>query len=240
MFGTRRVALFAAAAVAGGMLSLSVPVANAQALRFGLANPALANAGAVETVAWRGGGGPRVGAVRVGGPRVGMRPGFVGRPGYVGRPGFVGRPGYVGRPGFVGRPGVVGRPGYVGRPVYAGRPGWGPGRPGWGPGRPGWGPGGPGWGHPGWRPPPGAWGPGPWRPGWGWYRPGWGWGYYNNTGAWIALGVASGLALGAVAAANAEPVYTNDAVAYCMSRFRSYNPNTGTYTGYDGLQHPCP
>ena len=46
MFGTRRVALFAAAAVAGGMLSLSVPVANAQALRFGLANPALANAGA--------------------------------------------------------------------------------------------------------------------------------------------------------------------------------------------------
>jgi hypothetical protein len=32
----------------------------------------------------------------------------------------------------------------------------------------------------------------------------------------------------------------DDAVAYCMSRFRSYNPATGTYTGFDGLQHPCP
>ena len=32
----------------------------------------------------------------------------------------------------------------------------------------------------------------------------------------------------------------NNAVAYCMSRFRTYNPNTGTYTGNDGLQHPCP
>nr|WP_272904170.1 BA14K family protein [Xanthobacter agilis] len=25
-----------------------------------------------------------------------------------------------------------------------------------------------------------------------------------------------------------------------MQRYRSYNPRTGTYTGYDGLQHPCP
>ncbi|MDI4658615.1 BA14K family protein, partial [Xanthobacter autotrophicus] len=82
-------------------------------------------------------------------------------------------------------------------------------------------------------------GPGAWRPGWGWYRPGWGWGYYDNGGAWIALGVASGLALGAVAA-TAEPVYGDDAVAYCIQRFRSYNPATGTYTGYDGYQHPCP
>jgi len=54
-----------------------------------------------------------------------------------------------------------------------------------------------------------------------------------------ALGVASAVAVGAVAAANAAPVY-DDAVAYCMQRFRSYNPATGTYTGYDGFQHPCP
>jgi hypothetical protein len=29
-------------------------------------------------------------------------------------------------------------------------------------------------------------------------------------------------------------------VAYCESRFRSYDPSTGTYLGYDGLRHPCP
>jgi hypothetical protein len=39
--------------------------------------------------------------------------------------------------------------------------------------------------------------------------------------------------------AYAEPVY-DDPVAYCASRFRSYDPSTGTYLGYDGLRHPCP
>ncbi len=29
-------------------------------------------------------------------------------------------------------------------------------------------------------------------------------------------------------------------VASCEARFRSYNPSTGMYTGYDGQQHPCP
>jgi hypothetical protein len=32
----------------------------------------------------------------------------------------------------------------------------------------------------------------------------------------------------------------DDAVAYCMQRFRSYDPNSGTYLGYDGARHPCP
>ncbi len=31
-----------------------------------------------------------------------------------------------------------------------------------------------------------------------------------------------------------------DTVAYCESRFRSYNPATGTYLGYDGMRHACP
>src|SRR5215470_10502906 len=26
----------------------------------------------------------------------------------------------------------------------------------------------------------------------------------------------------------------------CAQRFRSYDPSTGTYLGYDGLRHPCP
>jgi hypothetical protein len=28
--------------------------------------------------------------------------------------------------------------------------------------------------------------------------------------------------------------------AYCQQRFRSYDPASGTYLGYDGLRHPCP
>ena len=31
-----------------------------------------------------------------------------------------------------------------------------------------------------------------------------------------------------------------DPVAYCMQRFHSYDPNTGTYLGTDGQRHPCP
>lgn len=31
-----------------------------------------------------------------------------------------------------------------------------------------------------------------------------------------------------------------DAVAYCMQRYRSYDPGSGTFLGYDGLRHPCP
>jgi hypothetical protein len=30
------------------------------------------------------------------------------------------------------------------------------------------------------------------------------------------------------------------AEAYCEQRFRSYDPSSGTYLGYDGLRHPCP
>jgi hypothetical protein len=28
--------------------------------------------------------------------------------------------------------------------------------------------------------------------------------------------------------------------ANCGQRFRSYDPGTGTYLGYDGARHPCP
>jgi BA14K-like protein len=31
-----------------------------------------------------------------------------------------------------------------------------------------------------------------------------------------------------------------DSVAYCKQRFRSYDPASGTYLGYDGRRHPCP
>jgi hypothetical protein len=32
----------------------------------------------------------------------------------------------------------------------------------------------------------------------------------------------------------------DDSVAYCMQTYRSYDPQSGTYLGYDGLRHPCP
>lgn len=31
-----------------------------------------------------------------------------------------------------------------------------------------------------------------------------------------------------------------DATAYCERTFRSYDPASGTYLGYDGVRHPCP
>jgi hypothetical protein len=37
----------------------------------------------------------------------------------------------------------------------------------------------------------------------------------------------------------AAPI-AEDAVAYCMQRFKSYDPRSGTYLGYDGARHPCP
>ena len=37
-----------------------------------------------------------------------------------------------------------------------------------------------------------------------------------------------------------EPGYGGNAVGYCMQRFKSYDPGSGTYLGYDGLRHPCP
>ena len=32
----------------------------------------------------------------------------------------------------------------------------------------------------------------------------------------------------------------DDSVAYCMQRYKSYDPDSGTYLGYDGRRHPCP
>ncbi|WP_162130944.1 BA14K family protein, partial [Bradyrhizobium genomosp. III] len=28
--------------------------------------------------------------------------------------------------------------------------------------------------------------------------------------------------------------------AYCAQRYKSYDPASGTYLGYDGQRHPCP
>jgi hypothetical protein len=45
----------------------------------------------------------------------------------------------------------------------------------------------------------------------------------------VAYGPAPGYAAGG-----------GDAAAYCSQRYRSYDPASGTFLGYDGLRHPCP
>lgn len=75
-------------------------------------------------------------------------------------------------------------------------------------------------------------------------------GYYRrdrgNALAAGAVGLATGAIIGGAIAqsqAQAAPVYVapnQGSVAYCAQRFKSYDPASGTYLGYDGLRHPCP
>ena len=94
----------------------------------------------------------------------------------------------------------------------------------------------------------------------GWRGGGWrggGWGYYGG-------GFAAGALLGGLLAAPyyggyyggpyyyADPYYYSDpgysaepyagggGVDYCMRRYRTYDPNSGTFMGNDGRRHPCP
>jgi len=66
---------------------------------------------------------------------------------------------------------------------------------------------------------------------------GWGRGRGRGWGPAIGLGIGAAIVGGAIAADQAR---RGSAVEYCLSRFRSYKPSTGTYTGYDGYEHPCP
>ena len=86
-----------------------------------------------------------------------------------------------------------------------------------------------------------------WRGRGGYYRGGYGWGG-------VGAGLAAGALIGGAIAASQGPYYygpgygyapgpayvEGDAVGYCMQRFKSYDPRSGTYLGYDGLRHPCP
>jgi len=62
---------------------------------------------------------------------------------------------------------------------------------------------------------------------------------YGSAAAAGAIGLATGAIIGgAIAQSQAAPVYRGN--AYCAQRFRSYDPASGTYMGYDGRRHPCP
>jgi len=87
------------------------------------------------------------------------------------------------------------------------------------------------------------------------WRRGWGWG---GVGAGLVAGAIIGGAIasapyygygpyyapppvvyGPPAAVYGAPV-AGDPTAYCAQRYRSYDPATGTFLGYDGVRHPCP
>lgn len=90
---------------------------------------------------------------------------------------------------------------------------------------------------------PGNWNgngrPGNWNHGGNWnHRP-----YYRgNNNNWVgpAIGLGTGLVIGSMLAQPryAAPAYSNWD-AYCSSKYRTYKPWTGTYTGYDGREHRC-
>ena len=90
----------------------------------------------------------------------------------------------------------------------------------------------------------------------GGYRGG---GYRHHRGGGFWPGVAIGVGVGSTygyygspsyyddsygyyddSAVAAAPPSDDDAAAYCMQRYRSYDPASGTYLGNDGLRHPCP
>jgi hypothetical protein len=61
---------------------------------------------------------------------------------------------------------------------------------------------------------------------------------HDNDFAIGILGFTAGVVLGS---ALAQPhYYGTNWHAYCEARFKTYKRSTRTYTGYDGLEHPCP
>jgi hypothetical protein len=82
-----------------------------------------------------------------------------------------------------------------------------------------------------------------------------GW-HHHHGGGWggVGAGLAAGALIGGAIAASQAPYYygpgygyapgpayvEGDAVSYCMQRYKSYDPRSGTFLGYDGLRHPCP
>jgi hypothetical protein len=61
----------------------------------------------------------------------------------------------------------------------------------------------------------------------------------GNVGLGIGLGIGAAVIGGAIAASAAEQ-QRRDAVSYCMQRYRSFDPESMTYQGRDGLRRPCP
>ena len=97
------------------------------------------------------------------------------------------------------------------------------------------------------------------------YRRGYRRGYRGRgfVGLGVGLGIASAIIGGAIIASQpygyygmgpvmptglamtrdyvaVSPYAAGGEVAYCQQRFRSYDPRSGTYLGFDGYRHACP
>ena len=59
----------------------------------------------------------------------------------------------------------------------------------------------------------------------------------RGRGIGPALGIGAAIIGGAIIADQAR---RGSAIEYCMQRYRSYDPESMTYLGFDGLRHPCP
>ncbi len=93
------------------------------------------------------------------------------------------------------------------------------------------------------------WRGGGWQGGYGgWRGEQWGWGY---GGGYAGGAIIGGFLFGPYYLGGGPSYYypdpgyyygppPEDAAAYCMQRFRSYDPRSGTYLGNDGYRHPCP
>jgi hypothetical protein len=85
------------------------------------------------------------------------------------------------------------------------------------------------------------------RYGYGHGRYGYGYrGYWPYVGWGVAAGALAvawpydyGYGYGDYSYGDETPAY-DSGVAYCMQRFRTYDPASGTYIGNDGYPHPCP
>lgn len=77
----------------------------------------------------------------------------------------------------------------------------------------------------------------------GWRHGGYGYGHRHYGGRYYGNGAAAlgGLAAGAIiGGAIANSNARADTEGYCSQRYKSYDPASGTYLGYDGNRHPCP
>ena len=77
------------------------------------------------------------------------------------------------------------------------------------------------------------------RGGGGWGGRGRGRGGGVGVGTAVGIGVGAAIIGGAIAASAAEQ-QRQQAVGYCMQRYRSYDPNSQTYLGRDGMRYSCP
>jgi hypothetical protein len=61
----------------------------------------------------------------------------------------------------------------------------------------------------------------------------------GGVGTAVGIGVGAAIIGGAIAASAAEQ-QRQQAINYCLQRYRSYDPNSMTYLGRDGMRYSCP